>query len=51
MIEQLFMIAFALMKLLIPLAITVFIGWIVYTFVLTYHRTHSLVKAFVAILP
>lgn len=51
MIEQLFMLAFALMQFLMPIAITVFIGWVVYTFVLTYHRTHSIVKAFVAILP
>ena len=51
MTEQLYMLCFALMKLLMPLAIIAFFGWIVYTFVLTYHRTHSFVKAFVAILP
>lgn len=51
MIEQLFMLSFALMQLLMPLAITVFICWVVYTFVLTYHRTRSILKAFVAILP
>jgi|GEM_PF-4730349 len=51
MIEQLFMLAFALMQFLMPIAITAFIGWIVYTFVFTYHKTRSFAKAFKAILP
>ena len=51
MIEQLYMLCFALMKLLMPLAIIAFFGGLACVFVSTYIKTKSIVKAFVAILP